>query len=274
MKIFTLVKSSFAVCVLLFSLNVLAARTPVMEVSDYDSPEQFCSAVSKNVLSYASHIAKYCGYFKNSDGSYSEFVLNFHKRPKIETLNGVCSRDTVSYRLESGKPLPSEKECLRVLELAFKLSSNWEKVRVQKEALASLSLIYDSIPDSEKESWKDTYWNRALDIVEPSSSKESNTSNPGSWARWFHHDLRERTLLREENARVGYVMFMGLKDLKAGVNPIKTYGTCTASIRYVDTQILRDIKESGKDYWRVKSWETEKQGIEKSCKEILLAGSS
>ena len=199
MKIFTLVKSLFAVCILLFSLNVLAAKTPVMQVYDYNSPEQFCSAVSKDVLSFAPHIAKYCGYFKNSDGSYSEFVLDEHKNPTKATLNGVCSTDTVSYRLEFGKPLPSEKECLRVLELAFKLPDYWDKngVRrradksdrngVQRDALVSLSLIYNSISDSEKRNWRDTYWNQALDIVEPGyTSEDSVRLNPVSWARSYH----------------------------------------------------------------------------------------
>ena len=188
----------FAVCILLFSLNVLAAKTPVMQVYDYNSPEQFCSAVSKDVLSFAPHIAKYCGYFKNSDGSYSEFVLDEHKNPTKATLNGVCSTDTVSYRLEFGKPLPSEKECLRVLELAFELKEwdkielafklmEWDRGRVQGKALVTLSLIYDRIPDSEKRNWRDTYWNQALDIVEPGyTSEDSVRLNPVSWARSYH----------------------------------------------------------------------------------------
>ena len=85
MKIFTLVKSLFAVCILLFSLNALATKTPLMKVSDYDSPGEFCSTAAKGEVSiHAPHVAKYCGFMKKKVDYYRKLFLICSKEENFQ----------------------------------------------------------------------------------------------------------------------------------------------------------------------------------------------
>ncbi len=160
----------------------------------------------------------------------------------ITLLSALCNRETIAARRKYGKPLPSANDCLTVLELAYKIAPigiSFEKhfikigrrSAMQREALNTLSDLYDFLPSGEKGIWIDEFWLPALKIVEPSYGYDhSHVGTPVSRADKFSFDLREIVFGRPKNEKLAHALFAG--GMRGG-DGLYTKGTCIGAAKYM-----------------------------------------